>query len=182
MSAKIMANFVDNPILSERFSEALILAAKLHQQQIRKQGAPYVSHLMSVAALVLENGGDEDEAIAALLHDAVEDVAYPLLKISQQFGERVAILVTAVSERETGKQGYIESIKNGGWSVALISAADKLHNLRGYCQTPHLISDEVRWFYAQLFPIYALLLGGNHPLVVEMESLLKCPAMQKSDS
>ena len=60
--------------LSHRFEEALILATQLHADQVRKGGGvPYISHLLSVAALVLEDGGDEDEAIAALLHDAVED-------------------------------------------------------------------------------------------------------------
>ena len=60
--------------LSNRFEQALILATQLHANQVRKgSDVPYISHLLSVAALVLEDGGDEDEAIAALLHDAVED-------------------------------------------------------------------------------------------------------------
>ena len=60
--------------LTERFERALVYATQLHSQQIRKgSGVPYISHLLSVAALVLEDGGNEDEAIAALLHDAIED-------------------------------------------------------------------------------------------------------------
>ncbi|MBN3926998.1 HD domain-containing protein, partial [Nostoc sp. NMS4] len=59
--------------LTERFEQALVYATRLHAQQTRKvTGVPYISHLLSVAALVLEDGGDEDEAIASLLHDAVE--------------------------------------------------------------------------------------------------------------
>jgi (p)ppGpp synthase/HD superfamily hydrolase len=63
-------------MLTRKFDEALAFAAELHRQQ-RRKGAetPYIGHLLSVAGLVLENGGTEEQAIAALLHDAIEDQA-----------------------------------------------------------------------------------------------------------
>jgi (p)ppGpp synthase/HD superfamily hydrolase len=67
-------NQTEKTLLSDRFTEALIYATKLHSQQVRKGSSiPYISHLLSVTALVIEDGGEEDEAIAALLHDAIED-------------------------------------------------------------------------------------------------------------
>jgi (p)ppGpp synthase/HD superfamily hydrolase len=67
-------NVIKAPKLTHRFEQALVYAHRLHHKQTRKGGnVPYISHLLSVAALVLEDGGDENEAIAALLHDAVED-------------------------------------------------------------------------------------------------------------
>ena len=96
--------------LSARFEEALAYAAALHRDQVRKDAAvPYVSHLLSVAALVLEDGGDEDQAIAALLHDAVEDQGgTPRLdEIRLLFGDRVARIVEACTDSdETPKPPY----------------------------------------------------------------------------
>ncbi|NEO93567.1 MAG: HD domain-containing protein, partial [Moorea sp. SIO3G5] len=69
-----MATFTQTPKLSTRFEAALVYTTRLHANQVRKgSGVPYITHLLSVAALVLEDGGDENEAIAALLHDAIED-------------------------------------------------------------------------------------------------------------
>src|SRR2546423_14617210 len=82
-------------ILTERFEEALAFAARLHKEQLRKgTGVPYVSHLLAVASIALEHGADEDEAIAALLHDAVEDQGGGAARqeIRRRFGERVARL------------------------------------------------------------------------------------------
>ncbi|MBU1899794.1 HD domain-containing protein, partial [Myxococcota bacterium] len=87
--------------LSTRFEEALTWAHRLHQGQRRKQGgAPYIAHLLSVAALILEHGGDEDAAIAGLLHDAAEDqggVAV-LDEARRRFGDRVAEDIAACSD------------------------------------------------------------------------------------
>ncbi|MEI8132902.1 MAG: HD domain-containing protein, partial [Leptolinea sp.] len=83
-------------ILKDRFKEALCYATDLHAEQIRKgSGVPYVAHLLGVASLVLEYGGSEDEAIAALLHDAVEDQGGQKTRqeIAQRFGENVAQIV-----------------------------------------------------------------------------------------
>src|SRR3954469_2712613 len=82
--------------LSTRFDHALLFAAQVHREQERKKsGIPYISHLLGVASIVLDYGGDEDMAIAALLHDAVEDHGgRPMLKIvAQLFGPRVATMV-----------------------------------------------------------------------------------------
>ena len=81
---------------TERFGDALALASHLHREQIRKAAdIPYISHLLAVSALVIEHGGDEDQAIAALLHDAVEDQGgmETAGEIERRFGERVARMV-----------------------------------------------------------------------------------------
>ena len=91
-------------MLTERFSEALVLAEGLHRRQTRKGNAiPYVAHLMAVAATVLEWGGDEDTAIAALLHDAVEDQGGDDTAdlIRARFGDRVADLVLHCTDSTT---------------------------------------------------------------------------------
>lgn len=127
--------------LSARFDEAMLWASELHRNQRRKGSqTPYVSHLLSVAALVLENGGDEDEAIAALLHDAAEDCGGRPThdEIRRRFGVRVAAIVDGCTDSyETPKpawrprkEGYIERLEEASASVQLVSAADKLHNAR----------------------------------------------------
>ncbi|MGA7622931.1 MAG: HD domain-containing protein [Candidatus Acidiferrales bacterium] len=91
-------------ILTDRFDSAFQLASGLHREQCRKgTGIPYISHLMSVAALVLEAGGDEDQVIAALLHDAMEDQGGPptLETIRRLFGDRVAEIVKECSDSES---------------------------------------------------------------------------------
>jgi (p)ppGpp synthase/HD superfamily hydrolase len=89
------------PQLTERFEGALVYATRLHARQKRKRSnVPYIAHLLAVTALVLEDGGDEDEAIAALLHDAVEDQGgwQRLEEIRQRYGERVATIVDACTD------------------------------------------------------------------------------------
>ncbi len=131
----------DNPILGERFEEALQLAARLHQSQTRKtNGVPYISHLLAVSALVIQDGGSEDEAIAALLHDAAEDQGgdETLTIIREKFGENAARIVAACSDtleepkppwRER-KEKHIEHIRHASPSVHRVTLADKLHNAR----------------------------------------------------
>src|SRR5438045_2699042 len=88
---------------ASRFDEALLFAAQRHQKQHRKgTRIPYVAHLLSVAALVLEDGGDEDEAIAALLHDAVEDQGGAEMRseVAERFGERVATIVDGCTDTD----------------------------------------------------------------------------------
>ncbi|GIW05999.1 MAG: hypothetical protein KatS3mg060_0804 [Dehalococcoidia bacterium] len=128
-------------MLGPRFDNALLFAAELHRAQRRKGTAiPYLAHLLGVTSLVLEHGGDEDEAIAALLHDAVEDHggAPVLAEIRRRFGERVADIVAACSDTvETPKppwrerkRAYLAHLETATPSVLLVSAADKLHNAR----------------------------------------------------
>ncbi len=132
------------PFLTWRFDSALQFASGLHHQQPRKGvPIPYVAHLISVCALVLEAGGDEDQAIAALLHDAVEDQGgLPTLDtIRHMFGDRVANTVESCSDstvrdstqklpwRER-KDKYLEHLRSANGDALLVSAADKLHNAR----------------------------------------------------
>jgi len=132
----------DRSGLGTRFEEALSYAAGLHRDQVRKSTAvPYVSHLLSVAALVLEDGGDEDQAIAALLHDAVEDQggAPRLEDIRLLFGNRVARIVDACTDSDETpkppyrkrKQAYIDDLPGQPPDVLRVALADKLHNALG---------------------------------------------------
>ena len=127
--------------LSRRFEEALVFAARTHAGQKRKgTEIPYLAHLLAVAAIVLENDGDEDEAIAALLHDAIEDQGGKGMyeEIKKRFGERVAELVRACSDAESTpkppwrerKEKAVAKIARVPRSVLLIECADKLHNAR----------------------------------------------------
>src|SRR4051794_26534697 len=133
-----------NPRLSERFNDALVFTAELHCTQTRK-GAdeiPYISHLLGVASLVIEAGGDEDMAIAALLHDAVEDQGgyETLRRIHQRFGERVAHIVEGCTDDFTGhnrtawcerKTRYIQHVReHSDEETRVVSLADKVHNAR----------------------------------------------------
>lgn len=126
-------------MLTDRFDDALSYASRLHRAQCRKgSGVPYVSHLISVAALVLEYGGDEDQAIGGLLHDAVEDQGGPtaLADITSRFGPRVAAIVTACSDNdghdkapwEERKRAYLAGIASKSDDAVLVTTCDKLHN------------------------------------------------------
>jgi (p)ppGpp synthase/HD superfamily hydrolase len=127
--------------LGPRFDEAFRFAAEKHATQTRKRtNVPYISHLMSVAALVLEAGGGENEAIAALLHDVVEDCGgKPVLEeVRRRFGGRVAKIVEGCTDAYTipkppwkqRKVDYLEGLRQADADVRLVSAADKLHNVR----------------------------------------------------
>src|ERR1700730_4621786 len=123
-----------------RLSEAAVFAIALHAHQERKgSGIPYIAHLMSVAALVLEHGGDEEQAIAGLLHDAIEDVgAEQEAVIAERFGPRVAGIVRACTDADirpkppwrARKEAYIAHLEHADRDTLLVSCADKLHNAR----------------------------------------------------
>jgi (p)ppGpp synthase/HD superfamily hydrolase len=127
-----------------RLTDAMAYAAELHASQLRKgTQIPYLSHLLAVCSLVLEDGGDEDQAIAALLHDGPEDQGgqATLDEIRQHFGDRVATMVHGLSdalpavgeEREPWrprKEKYLRRLETEEEPVLRISLADKLHNLR----------------------------------------------------
>lgn len=130
-------------MLGDRFADALAFTAELHQRQVRKgTEIPYISHLLAVAALALEYEASEDTAIAALLHDAVEDCGAEVGgTIALRFGERVLELVLACSdvvassatpkpEWRVRKQAYIDRLSDVSDDACLIIACDKLHNLR----------------------------------------------------
>lgn len=129
------------PKLGVRLQRAFRYAAKMHDGQARKRTAvPYLSHVMAVASLVLEAGGDEDLAIAALLHDVVEDCGgMPRLReIRKQFGPRVAHIVEGCTDTFVEpkpewierKRGYLNEVKQADAETRLVSASDKLHNVR----------------------------------------------------
>ena len=126
---------------SDRLISALALAAELHRDQRRKGTAiPYLGHLLIVAGTVIDHGGDEDTAIAALLHDAVEDQGgTPTLRlIAERFGDRVASIVSEVTETEVQpkppwkerKLAYLDHVSRMSREALLIASADKLHNAR----------------------------------------------------
>lgn len=127
--------------LTKRFDDAFLYASHLHSGQKRKASlVPYISHLLAVTALVLQYGGDEDQAIAAMLHDAVEDQGGVeiLAEIRSRFGERVARIVDGCTDSYTTpkrpwlerKKFYIERLKDEPSDVRLVSLADKVDNLR----------------------------------------------------
>lgn len=142
---------------SVQLNHALARAAEWHYGQVRKGSAiPYLSHLISVAALVMEDGGDEDQVIAALLHDSAEDQGgeATLAVILEEFGPRVESIVRACSdslepnpakkaEWRTRKEAAIASLAEKGPDVLVVTAADKLHNLRSTVLDLHIVGDAV---------------------------------------
>jgi (p)ppGpp synthase/HD superfamily hydrolase len=132
----------DRPRLSARFDQAFTYASHLHAAQTRKGSrTPYIAHLMGVAALVLEDGGSEDEAIAALLHDAVEDHprdGHTAEEIRMLFGERVLRIVLACTDAfghpkppwRKRKVAHLKHLAKAPPDVRRVMAADKLHNAR----------------------------------------------------
>jgi len=129
------------PPLGARLQRAFRYAAGRHEGQTRKSTAvPYLSHLMAVASLVLEAGGDEEMAMAALLHDVVEDCGgMPRLReIRRLFGPRVARMVEGCTDSFAQpkpewllrKRAYLEAVKGADDETRLVSASDKLHNAR----------------------------------------------------
>lgn len=163
--------------LTAKFEEALVYATRLHANQTRKiSGIPYIAHLLSVAALILEAGGTEEEAIAGLLHDAVEDQGGKSTReeIRQRFGETVVAIVDGCTESDTHpkppwqerKQRYLENLHHASASVRRVSLADKLHNARSlladYRQHGSSIWKQFKtgkegtlWFYQQLQQVYS---------------------------
>ena len=166
----------DEGLLSNRFLEAFSMAYKLHNKQTRKgSNTPYIAHLMAVASLVLENGGNENQAIAALLHDTVEDQGGwdTLRDIKNKFGEEVANLVDGCTDAYTHpkppwkdrKVAYLEKLKTAPDSVVLISLADKVHNARSILHDLQHANDQVwdkfsggkagtLWYYQSLANIF----------------------------
>jgi GTP pyrophosphokinase len=144
----------ETPYLTKRFDDAFLLAHALHGTQGRKGTTrPYIAHLMGVTAIVLTHGGDEDQAIAALLHDAVEDAGgAPMLeKIREQFGGRVAKIVAGCTDTDqipkppwrARKEEYIAHVHSAPPEVQLVSAADKLYNVREILSDFRMIGDDV---------------------------------------
>jgi (p)ppGpp synthase/HD superfamily hydrolase len=140
--------------LGRRFHRAFLFSARAHARQ-RKKGTevPYIAHLMGVSAIVLEAGGDEDMAIAALLHDVVEDCGgKPMLDaVRKYFGKRVAHIVDGCTDAYSypkppwkgRKERYLTRLRSADAEVRLVSAADKLYNLRSILADYRQIGDAI---------------------------------------
>jgi (p)ppGpp synthase/HD superfamily hydrolase len=162
--------------LGPRFRRAFLFAADKHSGQTRKASTiPYVAHLIGVASLVLEAGGDEDLAIAALLHDVVEDCGgMPMLKeIERRFGKRVAKIVDGCTDAyvepkppwKERKDNYIRRLRKENADTRLVSAADKLNNIRSIISDYRQIGESVwsrftggregtLWYYRTLRDVF----------------------------
>jgi GTP pyrophosphokinase len=171
-----------------RFERALAFATRLHAEQQRKgSDVPYACHLLSVAAIALEYGANETEAIAALLHDAVEDQggAKTRRKIERRFGSEVAKIVEGCSDSHGDpkppwfdrKKSYLDRIAGEPPSVRLVSAADKLHNVRSILKDYREIGEDLwsrfnggregtLWYYGSLVSEFRK--AGSNPLVEEL--------------
>ena len=143
-----MSEHTETPKLSGQFSKALVYAESKHHNQVRKGGdIPYVGHLLSVASLVINDGGSEEQAIAALLHDTVEDQGGPptLEEIRANFGDDVARIVDECSDTDEvpkppwleRKRRYIDHLADVGHDTLLVSVADKLDNARSMLRDYH---------------------------------------------
>jgi (p)ppGpp synthase/HD superfamily hydrolase len=175
-------------VFSSRLVEAFEFALHLHRSQRRKGSeSPYFIHLMAVAAIVGEYGGDEQQVIAALLHDAVEDQGgqETLAEIHRRFGEDVAEYVAACSDADTDpkppwlerKRQFLKTIATAPSKVKLIVAADKLHNVRSIVNDLHQVGNDVwlrfrggrqdtLWYYGEV--VRALTSGWSHPILREL--------------
>jgi len=183
-------------ILSQRFEDALVYAARLHAKQIRKGTTiPYVSHLLSVASIVLEHGGNEVEAIAALLHDAIEDQggAETREEIRRRFGDAVVSIVDGCTDAEVipkppwkeRKEQYIARLSHASPSILLVSAADKLHNARAILGDYRALGENLwdrfnggkegtLWYYKSLVDAFKQAAAGTAlaPLIGELERVV----------
>jgi (p)ppGpp synthase/HD superfamily hydrolase len=178
-------------MLGAQFEEALTYATQVHAAQRRKGGdVPYVAHLLGVASLVLEDGGGEQEAIAALLHDAVEDQggAERLADIRARFGDEVAEIVAGCSDTDevpkpawrTRKEEYIRHLASAPPEVVRVSLADKVHNARSVLFDYRLMGEELwnrfnpdadaLWYYRSL--VVAFRKKSTSPLVDELDRVV----------
>jgi (p)ppGpp synthase/HD superfamily hydrolase len=178
---------------SDKFEEALLYAARLHKDQKRKgTDTPYVTHLLAVAAIVGENGGTEDEVVAALLHDAPEDQGgrERLEDIRARFGDEVAKIVAGCTDTyeepkpawRPRKEAYVARMTSAPASVRLVSSADKLHNARSILEDLRAVGDDLwdrftggkegtLWYYRALVEAYAT--AGANPAVEELERVVR---------
>lgn len=181
-----------SPVLTARFREALLFAAQLHAGQIRKgSGVPYIAHLLGVTSIVLEHGGSEAQAIAALLHDAVEDQGgvSTRARIQELFGEQVAEIVDACSDSDSQvkppwrerKEAYLRRLRDEPEAARLVSAADKLHNARSIVADFRVQGESVwtrftggktgtLWYYNELTKIFQQ--GGPAALAAELDRVV----------
>ena len=178
-----------NPVYSPALIDAMAFVSQAFRFKVRKgSGVPYLTHLLAVAALVGEGGGDEEQIIAALLHDYLEDIPGGTEEeLSLRYSPRVARLVLALSDCtsqpkppwKARKDAYLAHLENEPDEVKLISAADKLHNCRSLVRDHRQMGDaifdrfnpekeETLWYYRSLLP--ALSHNWEHFLLDELRS------------
>ncbi|MBX7223691.1 MAG: HD domain-containing protein [Blastocatellia bacterium] len=179
--------------LTHRFEEALVFAAQLHRDQKRKGSeTPYVGHLLAVSAIVIEHGGDENQAIAALLHDAIEDQGGDPTRqeIERRFGTDVVFLVNGCTDTDitpkppwrARKEAYVVHLRETTPRVRFVSAADKLHNIRSILTDYRTLGDDLwprfragkdgtLWYYRTV--LNTLLACESNTLFAELELAVK---------
>lgn len=170
-------------MLTDRFDEALHFAHRLHRDQMRKgTSIPHISHLMIVAALVIEHGGNEDQAIGALLHDAAEDQggAETLEEIRKRFGDAVAEIVSDCTDAWTEpkpdwrvrNEAYLSKLPAKPPQSLLVSLADKTHNAEAILFDYRVLGDPLwqrfnggadgtRWYYNALADVFSRKMPGR---------------------
>ena len=175
------------PCYSQRVDEALGFVADAFRHRVRKgTGIPYLTHLLAVMVIVAEHGGDEEQMLAALLHDYLEDIeGASSEEVEKRFGSRVARFVEALSDSsehpkppwEARKKAYLEKLAAEPAELKLVSAADKLHNARSLVRDYELVGedlwsrftadrDQTLWYYESV--CQALGSGWQHPLLEEL--------------
>ena len=181
-------------MLTSNFEKALTYAHRAHAGQVRKgSGVPYISHLLAVAALVLEAGGSEIEAIGALLHDAVEDQGgrERLDEIQKEFGPEVAAIVEGCSDAFENpkpewwerKRKYLAHLPEASPSVIKVSVADKLHNARTILTDYREIGEALwsrfnagkegtLWYYQEIIQVYRKISHCPQRMVDELEKVV----------
>jgi len=176
----------------EKVERALVYASRLHRNQNRKgTRVPYITHLLAVAAIVGENGGTENEVVAALLHDAPEDKGgeATLEDVRARFGDEVAKIVAGCTDtyedpkppwRER-KEDYVAHLSGASDSVRLVSSADKLHNARTVLSDYRALGEDLwdrfnggrggtLWYYRAI--VEALRAGEGDPVVEELDRVV----------
>jgi (p)ppGpp synthase/HD superfamily hydrolase len=199
-------------MLTDRFDRALLYATHVHGGQVRKgTTTPYVAHLLAVAATVLEYGGDEDLAIAALLHDSVEDQGGKarLNDVRNRFGERVARVVEGCSDSladtgkgepkadsKTRKEAYLAHLREAAEDTLRVSSADKVHNARAILRDLRKSDvgekiwsrfsqpkEQTLWYYRSLADVFCERLPGQlSDELREIVEVLEASSSQTADS
>ena len=182
--------------LSEKYPEAVSYAAAAHAEQVRKgTNIPYISHPIAVSALVVEHGGNEAQAIAALLHDVLEDCgAHHAPVIAERFGSEVLKIVEGLTDGMPDDRGvkppwrerkelYVAHLENADLDVVLVSACDKLHNAMAIADDHAVIGEAIFerfsqpkcstvWYYKELARVISGRLGSDHRLVGKLDATL----------
>lgn len=180
-------------LFSPRLNYALARAATLHRSQVRLDTSrtPYISHLVAVAMILSSVTDDEDIIIAGLMHDSLEDVpGYTYEDLIHEYGERVASIVFHVTEPLDAnkpeseqlpwlvrKQAYLKQLRKGGVESALVSCADKIHNIESLLANYEKEGEEFlkrftssfrnrAWFHEEVLAVIIEKLGDDHGLVV----------------